>query len=92
MATQTQVLKRGTVQPARLHDYIYGTFQSSISISRSFIDRFLLDPTCTLSGVRDHARETFIAKTTSEQLVCRSNLQETSFQFICFVLASSTCL
>lgn len=27
MATQTQVLKRGTVQPARVHDYIYGTFQ-----------------------------------------------------------------
>ena len=26
MATQTQVLKRGTVQPARLHDYLYGEF------------------------------------------------------------------
>ncbi|CAF0958700.1 unnamed protein product [Rotaria magnacalcarata] len=49
MATQTQVLKRGAVQPARIHDYLY-------------------DPTCSLSGVRDHARETFIAKTSSEQL------------------------
>ncbi|CAF4575879.1 unnamed protein product [Rotaria sp. Silwood2] len=49
MATQTQVLKRGAVQPARLHDYLY-------------------DPTCSLSGVRDHARETFAAKTTAEQL------------------------
>lgn len=26
MATQTQVLKRGAVQPARLHDYLYGWF------------------------------------------------------------------
>jgi hypothetical protein len=30
MATQTQVLKRGAVQPARLHDYLYGLCQSSI--------------------------------------------------------------
>ncbi|CAF1259261.1 unnamed protein product [Rotaria sordida] len=49
MATQTQVLKRAAVQPARLHDYLY-------------------DPTCTLSDARDHARETFAAKTTTEQL------------------------
>lgn len=26
MATQTQVLKRAAVQPARLHDYLYGSF------------------------------------------------------------------
>lgn len=49
MTTQTQVLKRGAVQPARTHDYLY-------------------DPTCTLSGVRDHARETFMSKTTTEQV------------------------
>ena len=72
MATQTQVLKRGTVQPARLHDYLYGLFNDSI-----FFDRLILfslsssDPTCSLSGVRDHARETFMAKTTTEQLVRR---------------------
>ena len=34
MATQTQVLKRGAVQPARLHDYLYG---SSSNIVFSFI-------------------------------------------------------
>ncbi|CAF0910928.1 unnamed protein product [Adineta steineri] len=49
MATQTQVLKRNAVQPARIHDYLY-------------------DPLCTLSGVRDHARATFVAKTGTEQV------------------------
>ena len=37
-----------------------------------------LDPTCTLSGVRDHARETFMAKTNTEQVVRISN-DEISF-------------
>lgn len=40
---------------------------------------FRLDPTCTLSGVRDHARETFMSKTTTEQVV------SFDFEFILFV-------
>ena len=35
MATQTQVLKRGAVQPARLHDYLYGELRLQSYMHRS---------------------------------------------------------
>ena len=70
MATQTQVLKRNTVQAGRIHDYLYGTCTSWWRVERNDILRMRLsDPAHTLSGVRDHARETFIARTGTEQLV-----------------------
>ena len=71
MATQTQVLKRGVVQPARLHDYLYGQFAL---VSLNLLAVLCLDPACTLSGVRDHARETFMAKTNTEQVVSKRPL------------------
>ena len=48
---------------------------------------FDLDPTCSLSGVRDHAREAFMARANTEQVVRRlTETIETCFNKYFFVI------